>query len=265
MPELGEPPGLEFLSKSDRKSDDDGESDSSHDAPSGGDDETRESESPHPREEDDVADGVASVELSEAAELPSEEKEEEEEEEERSPQEVMDELLEGAFLQAWKTTATAKKVELPMLSSNFFRVHMVPQASRPLDVKRSSHKKLSKFLAHMEGKGVIRVKELQKGVESITEVDDKHPLIAAHRVRKPKKAAAEGADEDGEGGDGGVLPCDRAYEPPKITDLFVVGGQTVQFFRAAGRSKGAGLTGAEVREVVKKYVAENSLQDEREG
>merc|ERR1719188_1014520 len=99
MPELGEPSGLEFLSKSDRKSDDDGESDSSHDAPSGGDDETRESESPHPREEDDVADGVASVELSEAAELPSEEKEEEEEEE-RSPQEVMDELLEGAFLQA---------------------------------------------------------------------------------------------------------------------------------------------------------------------
>ena len=46
-------------------------------------------------------------------------------------------------------------------------------------------------------------------------------------------------------------------------DLFVVGGQTIQFFKAAGRhSKGSGLTGAEVREVVKKYVAENGLQDE---
>ena len=261
MPELGEPSGLEFLSKSDQKSDDDGESDSNQDVPSGDDAETQ--ESPDLREEDGVADGIASVVLNEEPAPPSEEKEMEEEEEERSPQEIMDELLEGAFLQAWKTTATAKKVELPMLSSNFFRVHMVPQTNRPLDVKRSSHKKLSKFLAHMESKGVIRVKELQKGVESITEVDDKHPLIAAHRVRKPKKSA-ESADED-EGGESGVLPCDRAYEPPKITDLFVVGGQTVQFFRAAGRSKGAGLTGAEVREVVKKYVAENSLQDEREG
>ena len=74
-----------------------------------------------------------------------------------------------------------------MLSSNFFRVHMVPQTNRPLDVKKSSHKKLSKFLAHMESKGVIQVKELQKGVESLTEVNIEHELIAAHRVVKPHR------------------------------------------------------------------------------
>ena len=62
------------------------------------------------------------------------------------------------------------------------------------------------------------------------------------------------------------MPCDRPYEPPKITDLFVVGGQTILFFKAAGgHAKGSGLTGPEVREVVKKYVTEEGLQDEREG
>ena len=74
-----------------------------------------------------------------------------------------------------------------MLSSNFFRVHMVPQTNRSLDVKKSSHKKLSNFLAHMQSKGVIQVKELKKGVESLTEVDLQHKLIAAHRVVKPKR------------------------------------------------------------------------------
>ena len=74
-----------------------------------------------------------------------------------------------------------------MLSSNFFRVHMVPQTNRPLDVKKSSHRKLSKFLAHMQSKGVIQVKELQKGVESITEVNLEHELITTHRVVRPQR------------------------------------------------------------------------------
>lgn len=77
----------------------------------------------------------------------------------------------------------------------------------------------------------------------------------------PPQRSADSSDEENEN----VLPCDRPYEPPTITDLFVVGGQTVQFFKATGgrgHSKGSGLTGAEVREVVKKYVAENGLQDE---
>ena len=78
----------------------------------------------------------------------------------------------------------------------------------------------------------------------------------------PPQRSADSSDEENEN----VLPCDRPYEPPKITDLFVVGGQTILFFKAAGgHAKGSGLTGPEVREVVKKYVTEEGLQDEREG
>ncbi len=43
--------------------------------------------------------------------------------EEVPPEDDMDELLENAFLRACKVSA--KKIELPILSSNFYRVHIV--------------------------------------------------------------------------------------------------------------------------------------------
>ena len=73
------------------------------------------------------------------------------EEDYRSPEEVMDELVEKAFLQALKTTA--KKAELPILTSTFFRQHMLPACPSdlggPIDLKKSSYKKLGKFLSKM--------------------------------------------------------------------------------------------------------------------
>jgi translation initiation factor 2D len=91
--------------------------------------------------------------------MPHPVEEKQEEVDPRSPQEIMDERLERSFLQAWKTSA--KRPELPMLCSNFYRLHMVPQAREPLDVKKSSFKKLSKFLAQMQKEGVVKVQELQ--------------------------------------------------------------------------------------------------------
>jgi hypothetical protein len=51
-----------------------------------------------------------------------------------------------------------------------------------LDVKKSSFKKLSKFLEEKERHGLLHIKELQKGVESILSVDYEHEFIARHRV-----------------------------------------------------------------------------------
>ena len=44
-----------------------------------------------------------------------------------------------------------------------------------LDVKKSSYKKLSKFLGAMRTQGFIKVKELTKGCESLVEIDKDHP------------------------------------------------------------------------------------------
>lgn len=103
MPELGEPSGLEFLSKSEEKSEGDeavpdGDSDSCDEQQS--DKEIPdEMEAPDICEESDkLTDDIASVVLSDRSALPEEPKEKVDEDE-RSPQEVMDELLERAFLQ----------------------------------------------------------------------------------------------------------------------------------------------------------------------
>lgn len=45
---------------------------------------------------------------------------------------------------------------------------------RNLDVKKSSYKKLSKFLAAMQEQGFIKVEEQTKGVESIAVIDHEH-------------------------------------------------------------------------------------------
>ena len=47
-------------------------------------------------------------------------------------------------------------------------------ADENLDVKKSSYKKLSKFLGAMQKKGFVKIKELSKGCESIVEVDKDH-------------------------------------------------------------------------------------------
>lgn len=58
--------------------------------------------------------------------------------------EAMDNLLLHCFLKTWKTSA--KKIDLPILTSNFYRLHMIPACPDgvTLDIKKSSYKKLSK-------------------------------------------------------------------------------------------------------------------------
>lgn len=62
-----------------------------------------------------------------------------------------------------------------VFSKQNFIVSYFSPADKHLDVKKTSFKKLSKFLKEMEKAGYIKVKELSKGVESITEMKKDHP------------------------------------------------------------------------------------------
>ncbi|XP_055437759.1 eukaryotic translation initiation factor 2D isoform X3 [Bubalus kerabau] len=90
-------------------------------------------------------------------------------------QEQMDELLQRCFLHALK--CYIRKADLPLLTSTLLGSHMFSccPEGRQLDIKKSSYKKLSKFLQHMQQEQIIQVQELSKGVESIVAVDWKHP------------------------------------------------------------------------------------------
>ena len=104
---MGEPSGLDFLSKSDEKNDaDEGEPEESDSGEEHNEDESsNNAETPADNgEEEKLADDIAGVVLIDESAHPSEPIEEAEEDE-RSPQEVMDELLERAFLQGRLTLA----------------------------------------------------------------------------------------------------------------------------------------------------------------
>merc|ERR1719460_720987 len=121
----------------------------------------------------------------------------------RTPQEIMDELLENSLLQSLKTTFSAKKSEFPILTSNLFRVHIVP-ASPPgstLDVKKSSFKKLSKYLDQKQNEGLLQIKELTKGVESVVSVNYEHELLRSYRVVKYEKKEEVEVEKDNEDGE----------------------------------------------------------------
>jgi len=72
-------------------------------------------------------------------------------------------ILKNAFLAALKNNG--KKLPLPLLTSNFYRLYVVTEAPDQIDLKKTRYKKLSNFLAEMVDQGFIVVREESKGVD----------------------------------------------------------------------------------------------------
>ncbi|XP_052685586.1 eukaryotic translation initiation factor 2D-like [Crassostrea angulata] len=171
----------------------------------------------------------------------------------QSPKESMDDLFKLCFQCAMKKSLTP--TDLPVLTSAFYKLHMVKfcPADKHLDVKKTSFKKLSKFLKEMEKAGYIKVKELSKGVESITEMKKDHPEL---RYVKPPEGAGvmEAAPAE---------TSDSQYHPPRITEMLSFNAAVLPLVKELGMQKGSAVTGSELRNIINEYVRKNNLQDEK--
>nr|XP_045587140.1 eukaryotic translation initiation factor 2D-like isoform X1 [Procambarus clarkii]XP_045587141.1 eukaryotic translation initiation factor 2D-like isoform X1 [Procambarus clarkii] len=167
--------------------------------------------------------------------------------------EAMDKLLLHCFLKAWKTSG--KKVALPILTSNFYRLHMIPACpdGASLDIKKSSYKKLSKFLNAMAKEELIQVKEFPKGIENITAINWAHEDIKSFIVDQEETSIKPEANKKDNS---------RTFTPPLIEEVHQVSGDTLHFFKANGLSKGDVLSMAEVRSIVTDYIKVKGLQKE---
>uniref|UniRef100_A0A8C6JL92 Eukaryotic translation initiation factor 2D n=1 Tax=Melopsittacus undulatus TaxID=13146 RepID=A0A8C6JL92_MELUD len=163
-------------------------------------------------------------------------------EDSRTPQEQMDALFNQCFFHALK--CKVKKSDLPLLTSTFLRSHMFSccPAGQQLDIKKSSYKKFSKFLQYMQHQKILQVKELNKGVESIVEVDWKHPEYVELSYKS----------EDRE----------QVYHAPEIIPLYGVSTKMIPLFQESGHKKGSSLSSSEVRNIIINYVKANELVDE---
>ncbi|KAM8830018.1 eukaryotic translation initiation factor 2D isoform 1-T1 [Synchiropus picturatus] len=208
-------------------------------------------EEPSSTVEEQVCCLVDNMSLTEKAE--KEDQKEESLDDQTTPQEKMDALLLQCFLHALK--CKLKKSELPLLTSTFLRNHMFSccPSGIQLDLKKSSYKKLSKFLhAMQQQRHLVQVKELTKGVESIVEVDWKHPELRSFAVPDETDDAAPTLD----------IGDEEAYHPPEITSLYSVSARLEPLFKDSNKRKGTILQPAEVRSIITEYVKTNQLVEE---
>ncbi|XP_067012499.2 eukaryotic translation initiation factor 2D [Anabrus simplex] len=168
--------------------------------------------------------------------------------------EAMDELVEYCFLKALNTSA--KKAEYPMLASKFYKVHMlaVCPVGKSIDLKKSSHKKLSVFLNKMSSLEVIKVKELTKGVESIMSVNPAHPLIKNFETREDD-VSAENPEQ---------LTEVKGTGSPAITEMYIVTAAVLPLLSKFDLKKGMSLPAPTVRKHLTEYVKKEQLQDQAE-
>ncbi|XP_021566878.1 eukaryotic translation initiation factor 2D isoform X2 [Carlito syrichta] len=131
-----------------------------------------------------------------------------------------------------------------------YQDHLCPEGQQ-LDIKKSSYKKLSKFLQQMQQEQIIQVKELSKGVESVVAVDWKHPRITSFVIPEPSltsQTIQEGSR-------------DQPYHPPDIKPLYCVPASMTLLFQESGHKKGSILGGSEVRAIIINYAKKNDLVD----
>ncbi|XP_030640530.1 eukaryotic translation initiation factor 2D isoform X2 [Chanos chanos] len=126
---------------------------------------------------------------------------------------------------------------------------------KQLDIKKSSYKKLSKFLQVMQKEhSLVQVKELSKGVESIVEVDWKNPELRSFST--PEDCGP--AEDSVEGTGASEVP----YHPPEITPLYSVTARLETLFQDAQKRKGAVLQASDIRAIITDYVKKNELVDD---
>ncbi|XP_058460818.1 eukaryotic translation initiation factor 2D [Malaya genurostris] len=164
-----------------------------------------------------------------------------------------DKLIKAAFLNALKLHG--KKIQLPILTSNFYPQYVQPELPEGIEMKRSSFKKVGTFLKQMAENGLIQIKEEKKGVEKIVSLSLDHPELVSFYPYKIKRI-----DELDVGS------TDHSAATPllltKMVQMYAVNTTTEKLFTCLGLSKGRALNETQVRNYVKDYVGRYKLIDQ---
>lgn len=157
-----------------------------------------------------------------------------------------DDKLKRAFLIAIKKMG--KKPPIPLLTSNFYRNHIL-EADSAIDIKKTSYKKMSKFLQDMASYNYLTVKEEPKGVEKIVAFNITHPDVVNTILN-----VSDGGGPQSQSSSGGLFVTE-------MKELYTVGNETMKFFNIFDVKCGERIEPAQVKKYVKDYVCNNKLQD----
>ncbi|XP_062219334.1 uncharacterized protein LOC133919095 [Phragmites australis] len=202
----------------------------------------------HSEAVEEITDGVNLLKLPEgkASEQPPEEKEHQ-----NLATEEIDSLLDKCLLQALYTSI--KEKDLPMLGSTLWSNHILP--CRPpgvtLDIKKSSHKKLSKWLQSKSSSGLILAKEDKYKKEvMLTGINRGHP---DYMVFKPEKRVQE------------PVECDKAVAESSVTkqlevaEVYKPSSHVKPIFVAIEADMEKFYSASEASDIVFRYVEKENL------
>ncbi|KAL2326523.1 hypothetical protein Fmac_025581 [Flemingia macrophylla] len=165
----------------------------------------------------------------------------------------IDSLLDKCLLQALHTTVKDK--DLPMPGSTLWSNHVLP--CRPsgitLDIKKSSHKKLSKWLQAKSTTGWISVKEDKHKKEvMLLSINRNH---ADYSSFKPEKRQVDKSEQPS------VQPANeiRSSKTLEVAEIYKPSVHVNSIFSSVGADTGKLFSATEATEIVFKYVEKENL------
>lgn len=184
-----------------------------------------------------------------SAEEPSNEKEQQ-----VLSSEEVDSLLDKCLLQALHVTVEDN--DLPMPGSTLWSNHVLP--CRPpgitLDIKKSSHKKLSKWLQLKSSVGLISAKEDKYKKEIILlAVNRVHPEYTSY---KPEKRLPESVDQKHDSSSGENRQSRLQLE---VVEIYKPSTHVNPIFTSVGADTGGFYTASEAADVVFRYIEKENL------
>lgn len=170
--------------------------------------------------------------------------------------EDVDLLLDKCLLQALHTTVKDK--DLPMPGSTLWSGHVLP--CRPtgitLDVKKSSYKKLSKWLQSKSANGLVSVKEDKHKKEAVLiSVNRKHLDYTSFRPEKKKVEKTEQSTNN--------APTEgQSRKFLEVVELYKSNTHVNPIFAAVGADTGKLYTASEASQIVFGYIEQEKLVKE---
>mmetsp|Transcript_2353 Transcript_2353/g.4405 ORF Transcript_2353/g.4405 Transcript_2353/m.4405 type:complete len:581 (-) Transcript_2353:30-1772(-) len=168
-----------------------------------------------------------------------------------------DDLLEFCFMQAFHVSLT-EDGGLPVEASELYEKHMKP--NRPegttLDVKKTSHKQMGKFLNAMRKAKAIETSE-KKGVISVTKVDRGHRVFKQLQDKFAADVAVEAAAAASS--EAAAAVAAEPLPPPRISALWKPTHYLEGIWKEMGKSKNEVYSWDAAQQVLKAYVGREGL------
>ena len=174
----------------------------------------------------------------------------------------MDALIKQTFLMTLRTKV--KLSDLPMLSNQFYAHYMLP--ARPFEsdiqIKKSSYKKLSKFLQAMVKEELITL-TTAKGVESITAMATRDHPAWRDFVRYKTQADGDQEAQEAQAGPTPIfgVPKAQGHYAPQLLHLYKPSHYQHPIF---GQDSKVYYTVSQVREGLFHYIEQHELSDSRD-